>query len=62
MTGQGQDSLISKLDQLDRRYGETVEMMNDSAIASDAKKSIALAKEQAQLRKIVQPQRADFFT
>ncbi len=57
MTGQGQDSLISKLDQLDRRYGETVEMMNDSAIASDANKIIALAKEQAQLRKIVQPYR-----
>ena len=57
MASKGQDNLISKLDQLDIRYSETVELMNDQEIASNPTKIIALAKEQSQLGKIVLPYR-----
>ncbi|MHC4294460.1 MAG: peptide chain release factor 1 [Planctomycetota bacterium] len=51
------DTLITKLDELDRCYGEITEQMNDPAIAADAPKIIALAKEHSRLGKIVVPYR-----
>ena len=42
-----QDTLISKLEALDRRYAEAVEEMNDPAVASDPNRIIALAKDEA---------------
>ena len=52
-----QTTLISKLDQLDRRYDEISALMSDSAVASDGAKIVALAKEQSQLGRIVMPYR-----
>jgi len=54
----GQDTLIAKLDELDRRQAEVAEQMNDPAVASDATKIVALAKELARLTSIVEPYRA----
>ena len=51
------ESLITKLDELDQRFTEIGESMNDQAIASDGLKIVALAKEQSQLGKIVNPYR-----
>ena len=51
-------SLLSKLNQLDQRFAEITEQMNDQAIASDGTKIVALAKERSQLAKIVEPYRA----
>jgi peptide chain release factor 1 len=51
------DSLIAKLDELDQRFGDVTDKMNDPAIASDPNQSIALAREYASLRKIVEPYR-----
>jgi peptide chain release factor 1 len=52
-----EDTLLSKLDDLDRRYATIAEQMNDPAIASDPKRSVALAKERSSLGKIVGPYR-----
>jgi len=52
-----QDSLIAKLEELDRRYAAAAEQMNDPAVASDPTKIIALAKEHASLAKIIEPYR-----
>lgn len=51
------DTLIEKLDELDRRFEEISSLMNDPAVASDGQKIVALAKEHASLRKIVGPYR-----
>ena len=39
------DSLIAKLEELDRLYSELGEKMNDPAVACDGQKIVALAKE-----------------
>lgn len=51
------DSLISKLEELDRRFAEISELMNTPAVASDGQKIVALAKEHASLSRIVKPYR-----
>ena len=51
------DSLIDKLDELDRRLDEVTAQMNDPAIASDGLRIVALAKEHASLSRIVEPYR-----
>ena len=51
------DSLVNKLDELDRRCTEITELMNDQAVASDVNQIIALSKEQAKLQRIVDPYR-----
>jgi len=52
------DSLIAKLDELDRQFDHAAEQMNDPAIACDGLKIVALAKEHAALSRIVAPYRA----
>lgn len=52
-----QESLNAKLDELDRRYCQVIEQMNDPAVASNGQKIVALAKEHARLAKIVEPYR-----
>jgi peptide chain release factor 1 len=52
------DSLLSKLDQLDARHRELTSEMNKPEIAADGLAVIALAKEMAQLDRVVQPYRA----
>ena len=52
------DTLLGKLDELDRRCAEIDGQMADPAIASDHHKVTALAREQARLRRIVEPYRA----
>jgi len=51
------DTLAAKLEELDRRYAEVGEQMNDPAVASDATKIVALAKEYSRLGKLVEPYR-----
>jgi peptide chain release factor 1 len=51
------DSLIDKLNELDQRFAEITEQMNDPAVASDPHQIVALAKEHASLGKIVHPYR-----
>jgi peptide chain release factor 1 len=51
------DSLISKLDELDRRLEEVVKLMNDPAGACDSNHIVALAKEHSSLSRIVEPYR-----
>jgi len=46
-------TLIDKLDELDARYRQLTERMNDQAVASDSVRIVALAKERARLDKIV---------
>ena len=53
----GSDTLIAKLDELDRRYLEVCEQMNDPATASDRTRIVGLAKERARLVRIVEPYR-----
>jgi peptide chain release factor 1 len=52
------DTLMDKLEGLDRRYAEIGERMNDPAVASDAGRIVALAKERARLERVVRPYRA----
>ena len=47
------NTLIDKLDELDRRYSEIDQQMNDQAIASNSARIVALAKERAKLSRIV---------
>ncbi|HUS47211.1 MAG TPA: peptide chain release factor 1 [Phycisphaerae bacterium] len=49
--------MIDKLEELDRRYGEAAEKMNDPQIAAKANMIVELAKEHARLAKIVEPYR-----
>ena len=51
------DPLLAKLDELERLYAAAAEQMNDPAVASDAQRIVALAKEHAQLGRIVEPYR-----
>ena len=53
-----ENTLIDKLDELDARYGEITEQMNDQAVASDPNRFVSLAREQAKLGRIVLPYRA----
>ncbi len=53
----GSDSLIAKLEELDRHAGELTEQINDPAVATDAVRLVALSKEYARLSKIVEPYR-----
>ncbi len=50
-----QDTLFAKLEQLDTRFEEISAQMNDPAVASNQNLFITLAKEHAQLGKIVNP-------
>ena len=50
-------TLIDKLNELDRRFAEVGELMNDPQVASDITRSISLAKEHARLARIVEPYR-----
>lgn len=51
------DTLIDKLDELDRRYTALLEQMNDAAVASDPVRIVATAREQARLARIAEPYR-----
>ncbi len=51
------DTLLDKLDELDRKLRDVTEQMNDPEIATDPTRSIALAKERANLARIVEPYR-----
>jgi len=51
------DSLIDKLNELDRLYSETMEQMNDPEVASAPNRIIALSREHSRLGKIVEPYR-----
>ncbi|HNX25983.1 MAG TPA: peptide chain release factor 1 [Phycisphaerae bacterium] len=51
------DTLIDKLDELDRRFEEIFGQMNNPAVAADGQKIVALSKEHASLAKIVIPYR-----
>jgi len=53
-----QDTLIDKLDQLDRRFAQTGEQMNDPDIACDPVRIVRLSKEHARLARIVEPYRS----
>ncbi len=57
MKTSSQDTLIDKLDELDRRFAAVGERMNDPAVASDASRVVELAKERARLARIVEPYR-----
>jgi peptide chain release factor 1 len=52
------DTLIAKLDELERHFAQAGEKMNDPAVASDPRQIVALAKEHARLSRIVEPYRA----
>jgi len=52
------DTLIDKLDELDRCFTRTGEEMNDPEIASNPNRIVELAKEHARLARIVEPYRA----
>jgi len=54
---EGTDTLIAKLEELDRRYTAVAEQMNDPAVAADATRIVALATERARLGRIVEPYR-----
>ena len=51
------ESLIAKLEELDRKYAHITEQMNDPAIASNGTKIVELSKEHASLGKIIEPYR-----
>ncbi|MBT3198379.1 MAG: peptide chain release factor 1 [Phycisphaerales bacterium] len=51
------NTLIDKLDELDRHFTDVAEQMNDPEIACDPNKIIALSKEHAGLARIVLPYR-----
>jgi peptide chain release factor 1 len=52
------NTLIDKLEELDRHLAETDRQMQDPAIATDGAKIVALSKEHSQLARIVEPYRA----
>jgi peptide chain release factor 1 len=49
------DTLMTKLQELDDRYTELAEQMNDPAVASDPNQIVSVAKEHARLGRIVEP-------
>ncbi|MFP4053159.1 MAG: peptide chain release factor 1 [Phycisphaerae bacterium] len=52
-----QETLLDKLNELDRLFEETTEQMNDPAVATDPNRIIALSKERSRLERIVVPYR-----
>ena len=52
-----QETFLQKLDELDRRFAEITELMNDQAVATDSTRIVALAKERSKLSRIVEPYR-----
>ena len=52
-----QGTLLDKLEELDRRFIEVTEQMNDPAVASNSARIVALAKERSRLTRIVEPYR-----
>ncbi len=50
-----QNTLIDKLDELDRLYTQAAEQMQDPVVAADQHRFIAAAKEHARLGRIVEP-------
>jgi len=52
-----QNTLIDKLDELDRLYSQAAEQMQDPAVAADQHRFVAAAKEHARLGRIVEPYR-----
>jgi peptide chain release factor 1 len=48
-----ESTLIKKLDELDGRYAEIENQLNDPAIAADAAKVVPLAKEQGKLKPVI---------
>jgi len=51
------NTLIDKLDELDRRFAEVAQQMNDPQVACDPIKIVELSKEHANLARIVEPYR-----
>ena len=51
------DSLMDKLEQLDRRYAELAAQLQDPSVAADGQKVVAASKERARLGRIVEPYR-----
>jgi len=51
------ETLLAKLDELDRHYEAATEQMQDPAIASDPNRIVALAKEHSRLAQVVEPYR-----
>ncbi|MDP6633823.1 MAG: peptide chain release factor 1 [Phycisphaerae bacterium] len=51
------DTLVDKLDELDRRFTELVEQMNDPEIATNPARIVEISKEHAGLARIVTPYR-----
>ena len=51
--GNRQNNLLSKLDEIDGRYGEIETQISDPAVATDAARLVALAKEQGRLKSLV---------
>jgi peptide chain release factor 1 len=50
-------TLIDKLDELDKRFSEITEQMNDPEVATNGQLIVALSKEHASLSRIVDPYR-----
>jgi len=48
-------TLLAKLDELAERYEQITQRMNDPAVVKDPAQLVALSKEQAKLRRIVEP-------
>ncbi|MDI9433617.1 MAG: peptide chain release factor 1 [Planctomycetota bacterium] len=51
--GNTQDSVLTKLGQIDARYREIDAMISDPAVAKDSARLVALSKEQGKLRSLV---------
>jgi len=51
------DTLIDKLDELDRHFTETLEQMNDPQVVRDPIRIVELSKERSRLARIVEPYR-----
>jgi peptide chain release factor 1 len=51
--GPAQQSIMTKLDEIDARYDEIDALISDPAIAQDSNKLIALSKEQGKIRALV---------
>lgn len=50
-----EDNLLAKLNELDRRFEEVCEQLNDPEVAADRSRVVPLAKERARLARIVEP-------
>jgi len=51
--GEGNDSLLKKLDEIDARYREIEQQISDPAVATNSTRLIALSKEQGKIRSLV---------